>query len=133
VSGFRIQNAIFSNYVCSFFHPLPDAVRNAAPVPSFSRGTGDPFRCRGPSERSFKLQTVVSDDNYPPCIFRDVQGNLQGILIDERGLCEKRTGINVDFRGMDWGKAQRFMAGGNADVIEVGEGQLKSQRAKECT
>lgn len=87
---------------------------------------GTRFAAAGPSERSFKLQTITveSDENHPPCIFRDVQGNLQGIVIDERDLCEKRTGIKVDFRGMDWGTAQRFKGGRNADVI-VGEGQLK--------
>ncbi len=75
----------------------------------------------GPSEHSQNRQTitVVSDDNYPPYIFRDVKGNLQGILIDEWSLWEKKTGIKVDFRGMDWGTAQKFMAGGNADVIDT--------------
>lgn len=80
----------------------------------------------GPSEHTQNRRTitVVSDENHPPFIFRDVQGNLQGIVIDERDLCEKRTGINVYFRGMDRGTAQRFRGGRNADVI-VGEGQLK--------
>ncbi len=75
----------------------------------------------GPSESSQNRQTitVVSDDNYPPYIFRDVKGNLQGMLIDEWSLWEKRTGIKVDYRGMDWGKARKFMAGGNADVIDT--------------
>jgi ABC-type amino acid transport substrate-binding protein len=30
-----------------------------------------------------KKITVVTDDNYPPYIFRDKDGNLQGILVDQ--------------------------------------------------
>lgn len=75
----------------------------------------------GPSEPTQHRQTltVVSDDNYPPYIFRDAQGNLQGILPDEWRLWEEKTGIRVDLRGMDWGKAQKFMADGKADVIDT--------------
>jgi len=63
--------------------------------------------------------TVVSDDNYPPYIFRDESGHLQGILVDEWLLWEEKTGIKVDLRGMDWGKAQRMMSEGNAQVIDT--------------
>ncbi|MEK6743448.1 MAG: transporter substrate-binding domain-containing protein [Nitrospirota bacterium] len=75
----------------------------------------------GPSEHAQNAQTitVVSDDNYPPYIFRDVKGDLQGMLVDEWRLWEDRTGIKIDLRGMDWGKARKFMADGNADVIDT--------------
>jgi PAS domain S-box-containing protein len=63
--------------------------------------------------------TVVSDDNYPPFIFRDTNGRLQGILVDEWRLWEEKTGIKVDLRGMDWDKAQKTMAEGNAQVIDT--------------
>jgi len=63
--------------------------------------------------------TVVSDDNYPPYIFRDGNGSLQGILVDEWLLWEEKTGIKVDLRGMDWGKAQKMMSEGNAQVIDT--------------
>ncbi len=63
--------------------------------------------------------TVVSDDNYPPYIFRDENGHLQGILVDEWRLWEEKTGIKVDLRGMDWDKAQKTMAEGNAQVIDT--------------
>lgn len=83
------------------------------------------FLCRlavaTPSEHPQNRQTitVVSDDNYPPYIFRDTNGNLQGMLIDEWGLWEKKTGIKVELRGMDWGKARKFMDEGKADVIDT--------------
>ena len=63
--------------------------------------------------------TVVSDDTYPPYIFRDTEGKLQGIIIDQWNLWEKKTGIRVNVVGMDWGKAQKFMADGKADVIDT--------------
>ena len=63
--------------------------------------------------------TVVSDDNYPPYIFRDDQGNIQGILVDEWRLWEEKTGIRVDLQGMDWDAAKKKMADGEADVIDT--------------
>jgi len=62
---------------------------------------------------------VVSDDNYPPYIFRDENGRLQGILVDEWQLWEEKTGIKVDLRGMDWDKAQKAIAEGDAQVIDT--------------
>ncbi|MBU2621086.1 MAG: PAS domain S-box protein [Proteobacteria bacterium] len=68
---------------------------------------------------SLKEITVVSDDNYPPYIFRDENNHLQGILVDEWHLWEEKTGIRVDLRGMDWDKAQKTMAEGDAQVIDT--------------
>ena len=62
---------------------------------------------------------VVLDDNYPPYIFRDAGGQVQGIVKDLWDLWQKRTGIIVDFRPMDWGKARAAMEGGQADVIDT--------------
>ena len=62
---------------------------------------------------------VVSDDNYPPYIFRDAEGHLKGILPDQWSLWEKKTGVKVDLRAMDWGEAQRVMQAGQADVIDT--------------
>ncbi len=62
---------------------------------------------------------VVLDDNYPPYVFRDANGQVQGILRDYWKLWEQRTGIAVDFAAMDWNKAQAMMANGEADVIDT--------------
>lgn len=62
---------------------------------------------------------VVLDDNYPPYIFRNRDGQVQGILKDLWDLWQQRTGIAVDFRPMDWGKARATMEGGQADVIDT--------------
>ncbi len=63
--------------------------------------------------------TVVLDDNYPPYIFRDAEGRLQGLLVDQWRLWETQTGVAVVLMGMDWGDAQRHFLTGKADVIDT--------------
>lgn len=62
---------------------------------------------------------VVMDDNYPPYIFKDSKGNLQGILVDEWKLWERKTGIKVELYAMPWDKAQGEMKNGKYDVIDT--------------
>ena len=71
------------------------------------------------AETRLQNVTVVSDDNYPPYIFRDSNGVIQGILVDEWKLWEKKTGIKINLIAMDWSKAQEFFLRGNADVIDT--------------
>ncbi|WP_300319725.1 EAL domain-containing protein, partial [Accumulibacter sp.] len=63
--------------------------------------------------------TVVTDDNYPPYVFRDGEGQLTGYLVDSWKLWERKTGVRVDLLGSDWATAQRRMAERQADVIET--------------
>ena len=62
---------------------------------------------------------VVLDDSYPPYTFRAADGALQGILVDQWALWEKKTGIRARLEGMDWAQAQRRMAAGEFDVIDT--------------
>jgi len=62
---------------------------------------------------------VVVDNNYPPYVFQDNDGKLQGILIDQWRLWEKKTGIKVEIQGMDWSEALRRMEAGEFDVIDT--------------
>ena len=62
---------------------------------------------------------VVMDDNYPPYVFKSDQGQLKGIIIDQWGLWEKKTGIHIEITGMDWAEAQRRMQAGEFDVIDT--------------
>jgi len=71
------------------------------------------------TEKTLQTITVVLDDNYPPYIFRNSNGNIQGILVDEWVLWERKTGIKVNLTAMDWGKAKEFMRKGKADVIDT--------------
>lgn len=62
---------------------------------------------------------VVMDDNYPPYVFKDHEGNLQGALIDEWRLWETKTGIKVEIHAMDWAEALHRMEAGEFDVIDT--------------
>ena len=53
------------------------------------------------SETTESPISVVMDNNYPPYIFKDVEGELKGILMDEWALWSKRTGIPVTISAMD--------------------------------
>lgn len=63
--------------------------------------------------------TVVTDDNYPPYVFRDSSGVLQGIIMDQWRAWEKKTGITAEVRGMDWAEAVARMKAGEFDVIDT--------------
>jgi diguanylate cyclase (GGDEF)-like protein/PAS domain S-box-containing protein len=63
--------------------------------------------------------TVVSDDNYPPYIFRKENGQLTGYLVDAWHLWETKTGVHVNLVATDWDKAKEIMAKGQADVIDT--------------
>ena len=63
--------------------------------------------------------TVVLDDNYPPYVFRDADGQLKGILPDQWDLWQLKTGVKVELKAMDWSEAQRVMRAGEADVIDT--------------
>ena len=39
--------------------------------------------------------SVVLDDNYPPYVFRNSEGELQGILVDQWNLWSRTTGVKV--------------------------------------
>jgi len=62
---------------------------------------------------------VVMDDNYPPYVFRDSSGVLNGYLVDIWKLWEGKTGVRVELLATDWGKAQQLMVAGQADVIDT--------------
>ncbi len=62
---------------------------------------------------------VVLDDNYPPLSFRDKDGRLQGILIDQWMLWQQKTGVPVLLSGMAWTEAFGQMRSGNFDVIDT--------------
>ncbi|MDR3541326.1 MAG: transporter substrate-binding domain-containing protein [Desulfosporosinus sp.] len=71
------------------------------------------------SPPEIKTISVVMDDNYPPYSFRDSQGNLQGITLDQWKLFEQKTGITVNITGMTWNKAYESMLHGEFDVIDT--------------
>jgi diguanylate cyclase (GGDEF)-like protein len=62
---------------------------------------------------------VVLDDNYPPYIFYNENGQPQGILVDQWLLFEEKTGIDVQLHPMDWSAAQEAMKAGEYDIIDT--------------
>lgn len=62
---------------------------------------------------------VVSDDKYPPYIYRDMNGKLIGIIPELWKKWEEKTGVKVKLVGMDWAYALKEMAEGKADVLET--------------
>jgi len=62
--------------------------------------------------------TVLTDDTYPPYIFRNEKGELQGIVPDLWHVWSERTGIKVTLVGGDWGEIQRRFNSGEGDVID---------------
>ncbi|MEA5046978.1 MAG: transporter substrate-binding domain-containing protein [Eubacteriales bacterium] len=62
---------------------------------------------------------VVIDDNYPPYSYRNSEGRLQGILIDQWELWSAKTGVDAEVTGMDWTNALEAMQNGQYDVIDT--------------
>ncbi len=76
------------------------------------------YNSKSDSYKKFDKIKVVIDDNYPPYVFRDSNGNLQGISIDVWKLWENKTGIKVEIHAMNWDKAEKLMERGSFDVID---------------
>jgi PAS domain S-box-containing protein len=74
---------------------------------------------QAPGNATLKSITVVTDSNFPPFMFRDSAGELQGILKDTWALWQARTGVAVNLQAMDWASAQQFIQAGRADVIDL--------------
>ncbi len=62
---------------------------------------------------------VVLDDNYPPFVFRDGSGRLQGVLVDQWTLWEQKTGVKVVLIATGWNRALQLMNEDRADVIDT--------------
>ncbi|MEN6635715.1 MAG: transporter substrate-binding domain-containing protein [Clostridiaceae bacterium] len=72
-----------------------------------------------PESASGKKISVVLDDNYPPYVFRDSKGNLQGILVDQWTRWSEKTGIKAELHAMDWADVLDGMRAGKYDVIDT--------------
>jgi len=71
------------------------------------------------SQASAETITVISDDNYPPYLFKDADGNTVGIVADFWKLWEQKTGVKVTLVSTAWEQAQQQLLSGHADVIEM--------------
>ncbi len=88
-------------------------------VTAFLLSASNGFTAPSEPVKNRNVLRVVMDDNYPPYVFKGDHGQLQGIIIDQWGLWEKKTGIHIEITGMDWAEAQRRMQAGEFDVIDT--------------
>ncbi len=84
---------------------MPCAAAEAPVDEAFSRGE--------------RVLHVVTDDNYPPYLFRNSTGEIEGYLVDYWRLWEKKTGIKVRLTATNWVEAQQMLQDGRADVIDM--------------
>lgn len=75
--------------------------------------------CLGVAAQAAETMTVISDDNYPPYLFKDADGNAVGIVADIWKLWEQKTGVKVILLSTVWEEAQQQLLSGHADVIEM--------------
>jgi len=75
--------------------------------------------CHAQSSPDVRELRVISDDNYPPYLFRNSDGDLEGYLVDYWELWEKETGVSVQLEATNWDDAQRILQLGGADVIDM--------------
>ncbi len=66
-----------------------------------------------------KVIRVAIDDDYPPFIMREDNGQLAGYLVDAWKLWARVTGVKVELLASDWQAAQVAMRSGKADVIDT--------------
>lgn len=62
---------------------------------------------------------VITDDNYPPYLFRNDDGVVEGYLVDYWKLWTARTGVAVELIATDWDSAQKRLLAGEAEVIDM--------------
>ncbi len=72
-----------------------------------------------PGGKPARTVRVVMDNNYPPYVFLNNQGQVQGILADQWRLWQEKTGIQVEITAIDWKDALRDMKAGKYDVIDT--------------
>ncbi|NCA68678.1 MAG: response regulator [Sphingobacteriia bacterium] len=62
---------------------------------------------------------VVSDENFPPYLFKDTAGETRGYLVDLWQLWSEKTGVPVQLTAIQWSEAQARLLRGEADVIDM--------------
>ena len=71
------------------------------------------------TESAPRILHVVTDDNYPPYLFRNSAGEPEGYLVDYWNLWEKKNGVKIQLTATNWAEAQEMLKDGRADVIDM--------------
>ena len=72
-----------------------------------------------PDDKAPRTLRVVMDNNYPPFVFTNNNGEIQGILVDQWRLWQEKTGMHVEITATDWKDALGDMKAGKYDVIDT--------------
>ena len=64
-----------------------------------------------------KKRVVGLDDNFPPMGFRDDKNNIVGFDIDMAKEAAKRSGLEVEFKPIDWNSKEAELNGKRVDVL----------------
>jgi ABC-type amino acid transport substrate-binding protein len=59
---------------------------------------------------------VSLDQNYPPFVFRNADGELEGYSVDVWRLWEKKTGVKVELHAGDWPNVEPLLRNRQVDV-----------------
>lgn len=113
----RLRRPLVSLVVAAFLVVAgADRDTHAATVPHSQAGTS---RAKEEERGGSGALRVVCDDNYPPYAFRDEDGRLQGIVVDQWEAWQKKTGRVVELRGLPWAEAIAAFDSGAADVLDT--------------
>ncbi len=104
-----------------FLKTIPGTLRVAALCLLLALGCfpGVQVHAADPGGKPARTVRVVMDNNYPPYVFVNNQGQVQGILADQWRLWQEKTGIQVEITAIDWKDALRDMKAGKYDVIDT--------------
>jgi diguanylate cyclase (GGDEF)-like protein/PAS domain S-box-containing protein len=62
---------------------------------------------------------VAMDQNYPPFVFRNADGKLEGYTVDLWRLWERKTGVKVELYAVDWPRVQPLLDDRKVDVVDT--------------
>ena len=63
--------------------------------------------------------SVAVDATFPPLVFRDASGELQGLTRELWAMWSKKTGIPVEFKIRDFPQGKQAVLDGELDVIDL--------------
>jgi two-component system, sensor histidine kinase and response regulator len=77
-----------------------------------------PLNSEAGNDKTTQPLRVVGDNNSPPLLFLDADGEPRGYLIDLWQAWQEVTGRPVELQALNWHEAQRQFDQGEADILE---------------
>lgn len=84
----------------------------------FAAGCGSDKQQSASAEQTLPKKIVIGlDDNFPPMGFRDEAGKLVGFDIDMAREAAKRSGMEIEFKPIDWSSKEAELKSKHIDVL----------------